>query len=112
LGTVGYISALRRTRVGPFHVEAAISLDKLETLGHSPALLECLLPVETALDDIPALALGEAEAWRLRQGQPVAVRAAGAHPEQGTVLVLSGETPVALAAVKDGVLRSKRVFNL
>ncbi len=30
LGTVGYVAALRRTRVGPFGVEAAISLDKLE----------------------------------------------------------------------------------
>jgi tRNA pseudouridine55 synthase len=93
-----------------------ISLAKLEEFSHNEpgrkAILKFLRPLRTALDDIPALALGEAEAWRLRQGQPVAVRAAGAHPEQGTVLVLSGETPVALAAVKDGVLRSKRVFNL
>jgi len=40
------------------------------------------------------------------------LRAAGAHPEQQTVLVLEGEKPVALAAVKDGVLSPKRVFNL
>ena len=71
LGTVGYLSALRRTAVGPFREEAAISLPKLEALGHIPALLGALAPVATALDDIPALALTEAQADRLRQGQPV-----------------------------------------
>ena len=71
LGTVGHLSALRRTAVGPFREEAAISLPKLEALGHIPALLGALAPVATALDDIPALALTEAQADRLRQGQPV-----------------------------------------
>jgi tRNA pseudouridine55 synthase len=112
----GHVVSLRRLRTGPFGESDMISLAKLEEFSHNEpgrkAILKFLRPLRTALDDIPALALGEAEAWRLRQGQPVAVRAAGAHPEQGTVLVLSGETPVALAAVKDGVLRSKRVFNL
>src|SRR5207302_1638599 len=71
LGTVGYLSALRRTAAGPFREEAAISLSKLESLGHIPALFGVLAPVSTALDDIPALALTEAQADRLRQGQPV-----------------------------------------
>src|SRR5207248_6778492 len=71
LGTVGHLSALRRTAAGPFREEAAISLSKLEALGHIPALLGALAPVATALDDIPALALTEAQADRLRQGQPV-----------------------------------------
>src|SRR5262252_9110116 len=71
LGTVGYISALRRTAAGPFREEVAISLPKLEALGHIPPLLGALAPVATALDDIPALALTEAQAVRLRQGQPM-----------------------------------------
>src|SRR6188768_3863512 len=71
LGTVGHLSALRRTAAGPFREEAAISLPKLEALGHIPALLGALVPVVTALDDIPALALTEAQADQLRHGQPV-----------------------------------------
>jgi tRNA pseudouridine55 synthase len=71
LGTVGHLSALRRTAAGPFREEAAISLPKLEALGHIPPLLGALAPVATALDDIPALALTEAQAVRLRQGQPM-----------------------------------------
>src|SRR5436190_597459 len=71
LGTVGHLSGLRRTAAGPFTEQAAISLSKLEDLGHIPPLLGALAPVETALDDIPALALTEAQADRLRHGQPV-----------------------------------------
>ena len=62
LGTVGHIAQLRRIAVGPFDEKQAISLDKLESLRHSAPLLEHLLPVETVLDDIPALALTETEA--------------------------------------------------
>jgi tRNA pseudouridine55 synthase len=117
LGTVGYISALRRTRVGPFHVEAAISLDKLETLGHSPALLECLLPVETALDDIPALALTESQAARLKLGQPLQALCTGAPASRplsdGSVAyVTAAGKPVALVRLDGGVLRPVRVLNL
>ena len=71
LGTCGHIRDLRRSAVGPFREERAISLETLKTLGHSPAAFEHLLPVETALDDIPALALTATEAIRLRSGQPV-----------------------------------------
>jgi tRNA pseudouridine55 synthase len=71
LGTCGHITSLRRSAVGPFAEEASISLETLKSLGHSPAAFEHLLPIETALDDIPALALTATEAIRLRSGQPV-----------------------------------------
>jgi tRNA pseudouridine55 synthase len=71
LGSVGHVSALRRLSVGGFTEARAISLENLQTLGHSPAAFEHLLSVETALDDIPALALTNTEASRLRSGQAV-----------------------------------------
>jgi tRNA pseudouridine55 synthase len=71
LGSQGHISALRRLSVGGFTEKQAISLDALKALGHIPAAFEHLLPIETALDDIPALALSATEAIRLRSGQPV-----------------------------------------
>jgi tRNA pseudouridine55 synthase len=116
LGCLGHVVSLRRLAAGPFTESHMISLAKLEEFSHNgagrKAILTALRPLRTALDDIPALALSEAEARRLKQGQPVTVRAAGVPPEQQMVLVLDGDTPVALAAVKDGVLRPKRVFNL
>ena len=59
LGTVGHVAQLRRLRVGPFSIDSAISLEMLEGFGHSPAALEHLRPIATALDGIPALAVTE-----------------------------------------------------
>ena len=117
LGTFGHIAKLRRTAVGPFHENQAISLDKLESLGHSAPLSEHLLPVETVLDDIPALALTETEARRLRRGQavpvlPVANRSPFKNIGQGDVVCAMAEGRlVALAKIKGGEIRPFRVMN-
>lgn len=74
LGTAGHVASLRRTRVGPFGEEDAIPLELLEGLCESARHLERLAPVETVLDDIPALAVTGVEAQRLRQGRSVIVR--------------------------------------
>ena len=118
LGTCGHLSALRRTRVGSFDEGKAISLDKLTSLGHSPPPFEHLLPVETALDDIPALALTEAEAARLRCGQAVLLlrptdRAFMLELGNGQrIRATCGTKLVALAEIADGALRPVRVLNL
>ena len=55
LGTVGHVSHLRRTRAGSFTLETAISLDFLEEAAKARALTRTVLPLDAALDDIPAL---------------------------------------------------------
>ena len=127
LGTLGHVISLRRTRLGGLTAEAAISLEKLEALGHSPAALEHLLPLATVLDGIPALAVSGGDAVRLRSGNPILLRVpqyerlaghedfgkAAETENQGLTVYLStakGE-PVALAHVAKGELRPFRVFN-
>jgi len=118
LGTCGHLSELRRTAVGPFHAETAISLDNLKELGHSAAAFPTLLPIETALDGIPALALSDKEAARLRNGQAVAVlrpqdrEQLEAVGDEGIVLAVEAATPVALARVDGIQIRPVRVLNL
>ncbi len=111
LGTVGHLSALRRTVVGPFREEAAISLPKLEALGHIPPLLGALVPVATALDDIPALALTGTQADRLRHGQPVLLTR-DAPPSGTLVRAETGSKLVALVRSDGAALQPVRVFNL
>jgi len=111
LGTVGHLSALRRTAVGPFREEAAISLPKLEALGHIPPLLGALAPVVTALDDIPALALTEAQADRLCQGQLVLLSRDA--PSSGALLRAELEGRLVALVRQDGAsFQPVRVFNL
>ena len=118
VGTVGYILDLRRTAVGRFTQETAISLEQLASVGHSAPLSELLLPVETALDDIPALALTDMEARHLRQGRsipvlPVATRSPpGILDQDHMVCAMAEGKPVALARVVGGELRPVRVLNL
>jgi len=118
LGSCGHVSALRRLRVGPFGLERAISLETLRGLGHSPAAFEHLLPLETALDDIPALALTATEASRLRCGQPIGLlhrqdreRVQGLDPD-AMVLAMAEGRLIALARIEDGALVPVRVMNL
>ncbi len=111
VGSVGHLSALRRTAAGPFRVEAAISLSKLEALGHIPPLLGALAPVATALDDIPALALTEAQVGRLRQGQSVPLTWDA--PLSGALVRAELEGKLVALVRSDGsTLQPVRVFNL
>lgn len=116
LGVLGHVSALRRTRVGTFDETAAITLAKLEELGHSAAareaLLSVLLPVETALAEIPALALSGSDAARLRMGQPVLLRGRDAPIVSGSVYAISRGALIAVGEVSEGEFRPKRIFNL
>ncbi len=118
LGTHAHITALCRRMVGRFRLEQAISLDNLASLGHSAVLSEHLLPIETALDDIPALALTDAEAHALRYGQTVTAlrpsdRARIDQIGDGvTLCAMSGGKLVALVEIEAGGLRPVRVLNL
>ena len=67
-----HLAGLKRTRVGSFALNDAISLDSFLSLDHRQAVA-ALLPLEFVLDDIPALVLGQAEAWRLKSGLPTAL---------------------------------------
>ena len=118
LGTYAHVVELRRLSAGPFVESQAISLNSLETLRHSAAALATLLPIETALDGIPALALSEGEARTLRSGQSVPLfravdvnRIGGLVPGIAVCAMANGK-PVAVARFDQGKLRPVRVFNL
>jgi tRNA pseudouridine55 synthase len=119
LGACGHVSELRRTRVGGFTEQSAVTLELLEELGHKARQSEALLPVETALDDIPALAVTDEDAFRLKQGRsivlvPRQVETVKARlmPGSRTVSAMSGGVVVALCEMRAGRLEPSRVFHL
>ncbi len=116
LGTCGHVALLRRTACGPFREENAIFLDQLTNLGHSASTMSFLLPIETVLDDIPALALTDEEARRLRHGQPLAASSLAFSDipdasEFPLIAMVEGKA-AALVSIDNGLIRPMRVFNL
>lgn len=108
LGTVGHVIMLRRTRAGPFGLETAISLDFLEEAAKARDLTRAVLPLEAALDDIPALRVTPGQAQLLSHGQ----RLAGFPVKPGLQLAIEGTRPVALVEATADGLTVVRGFNL
>ena len=119
LGAEGHVTALRRERVGPFSTESAVTLDILREMVHRGAASEGLLPVATALDDIPDLAVTATDAFSLRQGRPILLLPrqietlkARLSPGSRTVSAFEDGTLVALCQMRAGRLEPDRGFNL
>jgi len=108
LGTVGHVSYLRRTRAGPFSLSQAISLDFLEEAAKARALTRTVLPLDAALDDIPALPVTPDQARLIRHGQILF----GFPAKPGLQLATSEGTPIALVEASADGLRVVRGFNL
>ncbi len=126
LGAEGHVWRLRRTAVGPFTEAESVTLDDLQLLGQKGAASERLKPVETALDDIPALAINGEDAFKLRQGRPIVLlphvmeslkpqfrdrTIAGQDASRAVVALFQGKA-VALGDVRAGRFEPSRVFNI
>jgi len=109
VGTVGHVTMLRRTRAGPFSVQGAISLDKLNAFGQGATQEDIILPIEAGLVDIPALNLSPEQARAVQQGRVLTGIAMkdGLHWARGADL-----RPLALVENVDGILKTVRGFNL
>ena len=108
LGSFGHVSALRRTRAGPFTLAQAISLDNWAALLQERGLEQAVYPLTAGLDDIPAFAVSPEEATALRQG-----RTLPGHPAfHGLYLATDGPVPVALVDIDATAIRIVRGFNL
>ena len=108
LNTAGHVTMLRRTRAGPFGLEQAISLDFLAEAAKARRLIGAVLPLEAALDDIPALPITPDQAQLLRHGQ----RLFGFPEKPGLQLATEGGRPVALVEATADGLKVVRGFNV
>jgi tRNA pseudouridine55 synthase len=116
LGCFGHITALRRTRVGPFGEGEAVTLEELQAAGEegpqAPDLKALVQPVERALSSLPAVAVGNHEAQRLRNGQSVILRGRDAPIVIGQAYATLHGRLVALVEGEAGELRPRRAFHL
>jgi tRNA pseudouridine55 synthase len=108
LGCYGHVSALRRTRVGPFYEADAVTLPELE----DPAsCAQALRRVEAGLMEVPRVVVDSSVAAKLRRGQSILLRGHDA-PFDGFAYAACGGVVVAVGTVEKGLLIPGRVFNL
>jgi tRNA pseudouridine55 synthase len=124
LGCYGYVSRLERAAVGPFTLENAINLDIFQNTEHKPDPEQVVLPLQTALDDIPVLALKDQEAARLKNGNTLSfvsrpdlermsqsgIAWNGQH--NVTALTICGNKAIAIVEVEGPDLHPIRIFNV
>ena len=108
LGCFGHVTALRRTRVGPFAEADSIALSDLEEGGVEAAAMR---RVEAGLMELPRVIVDRDAAARLRRGQSILLRGADA-PADGSAYAACGGVVIAVGAVEKGELVPGRVFNL
>ncbi len=108
LGCLGHIVALRRTRVGPFSLADAVTLDDLRAAADPvPAGLKA---VEAGLKEIAELVVNRDAAARLRRGQTVLLRGRDAPLDASPVYASCAGAVVALGAIQNGEFVASRVF--
>jgi tRNA pseudouridine55 synthase len=113
LGCRGHVIALRRTRVGSFGEEDAVTMGQLTAAaaGADEGALKVLLrSVEAALADLVVLRVSREDTVRLLRGQSVLVRGQDLPPPGPAYATCKGHL-VALGLIEKGQLRPTRVFN-
>jgi tRNA pseudouridine55 synthase len=114
LGCYGHVVGLRRTRVGPFSEDNAITIDELREIAEAEgaaSLGGMLQPVEAALNSLTELSISPSDAASLCSGQPVLIRGRDAPVLSGPVYAMSKGRLIALGEMDRGAIRPTRVFN-
>lgn len=108
----GHAAHIRRLQSGAFRIENTISLASLKDLGHKEILYTYLISIPDALDDIPAVRLGEMHEQRLRHGLAVTdVLVPGAEGHIILGMTQDGR-PIGLCRYEDGHIIPSRLFNI
>ncbi len=108
LGCYGHVTALRRTRVGPFQEADAVPLAALDDAA---AAATALRRVEAGLGELTRILVDRSDAARLRRGQSMLLRGADA-PVGGEAYAACSGVVIAVGAIDGGSLVPARVFNL
>lgn len=109
LGCFGHVTVLRRLRAGPFTLDDALTMDRLDALREEDAAASHLLPVASALGAMPSVPVNEGQAAQLHNGQPVPVSITGLQYGTETWARLGG-APVAIGEVRSGLLHPRRIL--
>ena len=113
LGTIGYLTALRRTKCAKFDLSDTILLESLKNMDYIGSRQSQLLPLLTSLCDITVIAVREEDATKLRMGQKISPKAYDTNKILGKEVIAScNDEAVALVRIEETRISPIRVFNL
>lgn len=125
LGLEGHVTALKRTRVGAFEIEDGLTPEMLEAMDGPEARKGILVPIETAMDDVPAVEIMAANASRLRNGNDIMLlphemddfkrqraELQGEDSDDRLALMLCDGKAIAMGEIRAGHFQPSRVFQL
>lgn len=113
LNTFGHLTALRRTKCGFFLIEDTILLENLKNMVYESRQQDSLLPIETPLRDIAALAVTAEDAVKLSLGQGLSLKDYDVSKYIGqTMAAFNKACLTALVRVDEKKISPIRVFNL
>ena len=122
LHTKGHVIQLRRLSVGNFEEKDTILIDFTKEIIHSPVIFNKILPIETVLDDIPALVLNKTEARQIKQGQKLELNSLEnidhflkKNPNYNKfekIYAVENYDPIALITIYEGIVKPARIINL
>lgn len=112
LGCYGYVSMLRRIELGQFHISKAISLEKLIELCNVSSIEQALYPLDTTLDDIPAIPLTDEDDKRIQHGNAIQLKEESLASKDMIQLLNPMGKLSAIAYSSTEKIFPKKVFNL
>lgn len=112
LGSVGYLTELRRTKCANFDLKSKILLDSLEKIEYVEDRRSFLLPIETSLRDIAEIAVTAEDAAKLMKGQGLSPKNYTLPSAEGTAAAMFANCLVALVRWDQRKITPIRVFNL
>jgi tRNA pseudouridine55 synthase len=109
-GCGAFVKELRRLDVGQFSLSKAWTLEQLRAQQDDTRLLQCLLPVDTALSTWPIIQLNAMQADKTRHGQAIVI---AGQLNQGMVRMYTGHYFIGIGEfVAPGKLVPRRLFHI
>ena len=109
LGCLGHVAHLRRIWSGPFDAEGGFAFDRIDRANQAE-IEAAILPIQSALADLPEMAATEIGATRILNGNPGQVLG---HAEFGEeVWVSRNGRALCIGRYMGGEVQPARVFNL
>lgn len=109
LGCHGHVLSLRRIWSGPFEVETAVTMERVEELARSADIDALLQPLEVGLDELDQVTCPVESVAKLRNGNPATVLASGLEYDALVWASCQGRA-IAVGHYRSGELHPIRVF--